>query len=135
MFCRNSDEEVNAHSLNKFTLRTKIGLCSANSRAEGDREVASTYVIPSGGASTVDNILACPAVSTVMNYLKVGPTSLSCALCVRKMVYLLATLHMPRDLMAPQTVSVSAAVGKLQSTYLFGLDWFQDATILPASST
>ena len=51
------------------------------------------------------------------------------------MVYLLATLHMPRDLMAPQTVSVSAAVGKLQSTYLFGLDWFQDATILPASST
>ena len=57
---RNADQEGNAHGL-LLTLCKRTGLRIANGRTEGDREGAFTYVSPSGGASSVDNILACPA--------------------------------------------------------------------------
>ena len=58
---RNDDQEVNAHGLNMVTLFKRTGLRTANGRTEGRREGDFTYGFPSGGASTVDNILACPA--------------------------------------------------------------------------
>ena len=74
---RNADQEVNAHGLRMITLCKRTGLRTANGRTEGDREGAFTYVSPSGGASSVDNILACPAALTLIDCLQVVPAAFS----------------------------------------------------------
>ena len=68
---RNADQEVNAHGLRMITLCKRTGLRTANGRTEGDREGAFTYVSPSGGASSVDNMFACPKALTLIDCLQV----------------------------------------------------------------
>ena len=57
-----------------LTLCKRTGLRTANCRTEGDKEGASTYGFPSGGASSVDNILAA---LTLIDCLQVVPAAFS----------------------------------------------------------
>ena len=68
---RNADREVNAHGLKMLTLCKTTGLRIANGRTDGDREGAFTFVSTTGGASSVDNILACLSALPLTNRLHV----------------------------------------------------------------
>ena len=83
---RNVDQEVNAHGLKMLTLCKKTGLRTANGHTEGDREGAFTYFAPSGGASSVDYILACPAALTLIDSLQVVPAAFSDHYAIRLQV-------------------------------------------------
>ena len=72
---RNADREVNAHGLKMLALCKNTGLRIANGRTDGDREGAFTFVSTSGGASSVDNILACPSALPLITRLHVVPAA------------------------------------------------------------
>ena len=58
-----------------LTLCKITGLRIDNGRTDGDREGALNYVSPAGGASTVDNILACPSALPLITRLHVIPAA------------------------------------------------------------
>ena len=72
---RNADREVNAHGLKMLTLCKNTGLRIVNGRTDGDRERAFTFVSSTGGASSVDNVLACPSALPLITRLHVLPAA------------------------------------------------------------
>ena len=72
---RNADREVNAHGLKMLTLCKSTGLRIVNGRTDGDREGAFTFVSSTGGASSVDNVLACPSALPLITRLHVVPAA------------------------------------------------------------
>jgi hypothetical protein len=76
---RNQDPRLNASGSKMLAICQRTGLRIANGRVAGDKEGALTFrsVVPNGGASAVDNVLACPFMFPLITCLQVKPAAFS----------------------------------------------------------
>ena len=76
---RNQDPKLNASGSKMLAMCKRTGLRIANGRVAGNEEGALTFhsVATDGGASAVDNVLACPSTFPLIMYLRVQPAAFS----------------------------------------------------------
>ena len=74
---RNQDSQANWHGRKMVAMCKRTGMRIVNGRVCGDLEGAMTYVAPSGGASVIDYVLACPATMLTIHSLRIVPAAFS----------------------------------------------------------
>ena len=77
MVRNNQDSQVNRHGRELLRLCQRTGLRIMNGRVSGDEAGAFTFVSPSGGASVIDYVVACPSAFGVVTQVSVVPAPCS----------------------------------------------------------
>ena len=73
----NQDTQVNSHGRELLRLCQRTGLRIMNGRVSGDETGAFTFVSPSGGASLIDYVVACPSAFGLVTQVSVVPAPCS----------------------------------------------------------
>ncbi len=73
----NQDTHVNSHGRELLRLCQRSGLRIVNGRVSGDETGAFTFVSPSGGASLIDYVVACPSAFGLVSQVSVVPAPCS----------------------------------------------------------